>query len=143
MESSVGTQSFVATTEISKGRLWTGRIITGLIALFLLLDAAMKLAKPAPVIAAFRQTGWPVELSAPIGAILLICTVFYLIPRTSVFGAVLLTGYLGGAVATNMRLQNPLFSYTLVPVYFGVLLWASIMLRTPRLGDLFPLIRKS
>ena len=123
------------------GRLWTGRIIGGLVALFMLFDALMKFVKPAPVIQAFARTGWPVELSVPLGAILLTCTVLYLIPRTSVLGAVLLTGYLGGAVATNLRLENPLFSNTLFPVYFGVLMWTSLLLRTPSLGRVFPLIK--
>jgi ABC-type transport system involved in cytochrome c biogenesis permease component len=131
----------VQPTEISKGRQWTGRIIAGLVTLFLLFDAGMKFLKPAPVIAAFARTGWPVELSVPLGAILLTCTVLYLIPRTSVLGAVLLTGYLGGAVATNLRQENPLFSNTLFPVYFGILIWVSLILRVPRLTAFFPVLR--
>jgi hypothetical protein len=75
----------------------------------------------------------------PLGIILLISLVVYVIPRTSVLGAILLTGYLGGAVATNMRLGNPLFLYTLFPVYFGVLIWGSLYLREPRLRELIPL----
>ena len=128
--------------EISKGRLWSGRIIAGLVTLFMAFDAAMKFVKPAPVIQAFARTGWPTELSVPLGAILLTCTIVFLIPRTSILGAVLLTGYLGGAVATNMRLENPLFSNTLFPVYFGILIWTSIVLRNPGLAEWFPLIKK-
>ena len=129
------------TVHSSKGRVWTGWIISGLLALFLLFDSFSKFAKPAAVIEAFARTGWPIDLAAPIGAILLACTVLYLIPRTSVLGAILLTGYLGGAVATNLRLHNPLFTHTLFPVYFGVLIWVALSLRESRLGTVFPLLR--
>lgn len=108
---------------------------------FMLFDALGKFAKPAQVIEAFARTGWPVELSVPLGAVLLTCTVLYLIPQTSVLGAALLTGYLGGAVATNLRLENPLFTHTLFPVYFGLLLWLGLWLREPRLRAVFPLLR--
>jgi len=122
------------------GRILTGWIISSLVAAFTLFDAIMKIAKPKPVIDAFARTGWPVELSSTVGAILLICTILYLIPKTSVLGAILLTGYLGGAVATNLRLQNPLFSYTLFPVYFGVLAWIGLWLRERKLEAAFPLV---
>ncbi|MGC2301359.1 MAG: DoxX family protein [Acidobacteriaceae bacterium] len=125
--------------DVSAARVWTGRVITGLIVVFNLLDAAMKFAKPAQVAEAFVSTGWPLELSVPLGVILLTCTVLYVIPRTSVLGAILLTGYFGGAVATNLRLENPLFSHTLFPVYFGLLTWAALWLRDPQLGDHLPL----
>ena len=75
-----------------------------------------------------------------LGAILLISTLLYLVPKTSMLGAILLTGYLGGAVATNLRLHNPLFSHTLFPVYFGVLLWIGLWLREPRMRPVFPLV---
>lgn len=140
VQSATGT-AFVGpeTVAISALQLWTGRILTGLVAAFMLLDAAMKFAKPPQVAAAFVRTGWPLELSVTLGAILLICTLLYLIPPSAVLGAILLTGYLGGAVATNLRLENPLFSNTLFPVYFGVLVWAGLWLRDPRIGRLvFP-----
>lgn len=127
--------------SVSKGRIWAGWIITGLISAFMLLDAAMKLAKPKPVIDAFARTGWPTELSVTLGVILLVSTVLYLIPRTEILGAILLTGYLGGAVATNLRLENPLFSNTLFPVYFGVLVWGALWLRDRTLQKLIP-VRK-
>lgn len=127
------------TPTISSGRLWTGRAIAGPIVVFMLFDAAMKFVKPPQVAQAFVRSGWPLDLSAPLGAILLACTVLYLIPRTSVLGAILLTGYLGGAVASNLRLHEPLFGYTLFPVYFGVLTWLSLWLREPRLNELVPL----
>src|ERR1700733_6462071 len=142
MESTMGaTMTRSETADISAGRVWTGRVITGLIVVFNLLDAAMKFAKPAQVAEAFVRTGWPLELSVPLGFILLICTVLYVIPRTSVLGAILLTGYFGGAVATNLRLENPLFSNTLFPVYFGVLVWTALWLRDPRIGNLIPLCK--
>ena len=119
------------------GRILTGWIISGLVAVFTLFDAIMK---PKPVIDAFARTGWPVELSSTVGAILLICTILYLMPKASVLGAMLLTGYLGGAVATNLRLQNPLLTHTLFPVYFGVLAWIGLCLRERKLGAVFPLV---
>jgi hypothetical protein len=131
-----------AAAPVSGGRLWTGRVIAGLIALFMAFDAAMKFAKPKPVAVAFVRTGWPLELSATLGAILATCLVLYVIPRTAILGAILLTGYLGGAVATNLRLENPLFSNTLFPVYFGILLWFALWLRDPQLGELVPLRKK-
>jgi hypothetical protein len=127
--------------EVSKGRTRTGWAITALIGAFLLFDVVGKLAKPRQVIEAFAHTGWPVELAVPIGLILLTCTILYLIPRTSVLGAILLTGYLGGAVATNLRLENPLFTHTLFPVYFGVLIWLALWLRDARLRTVAPLLR--
>jgi hypothetical protein len=130
-----------ADVAIGSGRLWTGRVITGLIALFMLFDAAMKFVAPKPVADAFARTGWPLHLSITLGVILLTSTILYLIPRTAVLGAILLTGYLGGAVATNLRLENPLFSNTLFPVYFGVLVWATLWLRDPRIGNLIPLCK--
>ncbi|HTW49860.1 MAG TPA: DoxX family protein [Acidobacteriaceae bacterium] len=123
---------------VSRSRRWTGFVITGLISAFMLLDAAMKFAAPKPVADAFVRTGWPIDLSVTLGAILLTSTVLYLIPRTAILGAILLTGYLGGAVATNLRLHNPWFSHTLFPVYFGILLWGALWLRDPRVAELIP-----
>lgn len=140
MESTMGAMAMTGdVTGVSAARLWTGRVITGLVAAFMLLDAVMKFVKPAPVAEAFVRTGWPLELSVVLGAILLVSTLLYLIPRTAVLGAILLTAYLGGAVATNLRLENPLFSHTLFPVYFGLLLWGALWLREPRLNEFVPL----
>ena len=127
------------TSTVSSRRSWAGRGIAGLISAFLLLDAAIKFLKPPQVAEAFVRTGWPIDLSVPLGAILLTSLLLYLIPRTSVLGAILLTAYLGGAVAANLRLHEPLFSHTLFPVYFGVLVWLSLWLREPRLAALIPL----
>ena len=118
-----------------KGRR-AGWTITALVSSFLLFDVVGKFAQPGAVVEAFARTGWPAELAPVIGAILLACTVLYLVPRTAILGAILLTGYFGGAVATNLRLENPLFSNTLFPVYFGVLAWIGIWLREPRLKNL-------
>ncbi|HZZ39797.1 MAG TPA: DoxX family protein [Acidobacteriaceae bacterium] len=130
-------------TEVSRGKLWTGRVIAGLVALFLLFDAAMKFVKPKSVADAFVRSGWPIEVSSTLGALLLISTILYLIPKTSILGAILLTGYLGGAVAANLRLEEPLFSHTLFPVYFGVLVWGSLWLRDSKLQALVPLRQNS
>lgn len=126
-------------TEISRSRLWTGRVIAGIITAFMLFDAIFKFINPAPVREAFARTGWPVHLSPVLGAILLISTIFFVIPRSAILGAILLTAYLGGAVAANLRLEDPLFSHTLFPVYFGVLMWGSLWLRDSRISALIPL----
>lgn len=119
----------------------TGWIISGFVAAFMLFDAIAKFARPQAVVDAFARTGWPMDLSITLGAILLICTVLYLVPQTALLGAILLTGYLGGAVATNLRLHNPMFSNTLFPVYFGVLVWIGLWLREPRSHAVFPLLK--
>jgi hypothetical protein len=123
----------------SKFRLWTGRILSGLAAVFLLLDAVMKLMKVQPVRDAFVKLGWPTGLMIPIGTVLLACVIVYLVPQTSVLGAILLTGYLGGAVATHVRVGDPLFSHALFPTYIALLLWGGLFLREPRLHALLPL----
>jgi hypothetical protein len=127
------------TTPVSKKRLWTGRIFSALVAALLALDAVIKFIKPPPVVEAFAHLGWPISLAVVLGTILLICTAIYAIPRTSVLGAILLTGYLGGAVATHLRVGDPLFSHALFPVYVGVLIWGGLFLREDRLRALIPL----
>ena len=124
--------------EVSKKTLWIGRIVGGLPALFLLVDGAMKLAKPAVVVEATTKLGYPESTIIPIGVVLLACTVLYLIPTTAVLGAILLTGYLGGAVATHVRAGEPLFSVVFA-IIFGVLLWLALYLVDPRLRALVPL----
>jgi hypothetical protein len=119
--------------------LWVGRAISGVIILLLLLDAAMKVMRVTPVVEGTVKAGYPANSVLPIGIILLVCLVCYVIPRTAVLGAILLTGYLGGAVATNLRISSPLLSYTLVPVYVGVLVWGGLFLREERLRALIPL----
>jgi hypothetical protein len=123
----------------SKKMLWTGRTISGLITVLLLMDAVMKIAQVAPVMEGTVKVGYPASAVLPIGIILLLCLICYVIPRTAVLGAILLTGYLGGAVATNFRISTPLFSYILVPVYVGVLVWGGLFLQDERLRALIPL----
>jgi DoxX-like protein len=117
----------------SKRQLWTGRVMSALVVLFLLFDGVTKLLRLPMVVEATRRLGYPESSIQVIGVILLVCTVLYAIPTTAVLGAVLLTGYLGGAVATNLRVGNPLFSHVLFPVYMGALLWAGLLLRRPQL----------
>jgi hypothetical protein len=114
---------------VSKSRLWTGRVVSGLTAALLLLDGALKALKLPAVVAATVKVGFPESAVAGIGCALLVSTLLYLIPRTSILGAILLTGYLGGAVATHVRLGDPLFSHVLAPVYLAVFVWGGLCLR--------------
>jgi hypothetical protein len=127
----------------SRGRIWTGRILTILPTLFFLMDAVMKLMKPAFVVDATVKLGYQESVIQGLGVALLVCTILYAIPTTSVFGAILLTGYLGGAVATNLRAGTPLFSNVLFPVYFAIILWGGLYLRDKRLRELVPLRRSA
>ncbi len=130
-------ESNIQNAPVSKKRLWAGRIIGGLPALFLLMDGVMKLVKPAPVVEATVRLGYSESVIIPLGIVLLVCTVLYLIPLTNVIGAILLTGYLGGAVATHVRAGEGLFSIVF-PIIFGVLLWVGLYLRDDRLRALIP-----
>ena len=131
-------ESSPPTTAVPKWSLWTGRILGVLSTLFLLMDGVMKLLKPAPVVEATVRLGFPESVIQSLGIVLLICTILYIIPRTSILGAILLTGYLGGAVAANVRVGNPLFSHTLFPVYVALLVWGGLYLRDRRLRGLIP-----
>jgi hypothetical protein len=130
-------KSDTLTAPVSKKMLWTGRILSALPALFLLFDGAMKLVKPAFVVEATVQLGYPEGVIVPLGIVLVTCTVVYLIPRTAVLGAILLTGYLGGAVATHVRAGQGAFEI-LFPVIFGAILWSGLLLRDQRLRTLIP-----
>jgi DoxX-like family len=133
-------QENVLVVAISNKALWTGRILSGVVVLFLLVDAGYKLIRPlpAPAVEAFGKLGYPVEFAAGLGILLLSCVALYLIPRTSVLGAILLTGYLGGAVASHVRVGDAWFSHALFPVYVGLLIWGGIYLRDERLRALVP-----
>jgi hypothetical protein len=131
-------QTNTQTVSPSKKKLWAGRIISGLAVAFLLFDGGAKLMRVAPVLEACARLGVSQNLVVGIGAILLACVVVYAIPRTAVLGAILLTGYLGGAVFTQLRAGGPLFD-TLFPIIFGMLIWAGIFLRDNRLSTLVPL----
>lgn len=124
--------------SVSKSSLWAGQIVSGLSALFLLLDGVMKLFKPAFVVEATVRLGYSESVIVPIGAVLVICTILYLIPATSVLGAILLSGYLGGAVATHVRVGEGWFPI-IFPIVFGILIWLGLYLRDVRLRALVPL----
>ena len=116
---------------------WTGFAMSAVVVLFLLMDSGMKLAAIQPVLEAGQQIGFPgAAMARKLGALLLLCTLLYVWPRTSVLGAILVTAFLGGAVATHVRLGNPLFSHVLFGVYLGILLWGGLLLREPRLKAL-------
>ena len=117
----------------------TGAVVTAVPVLFLLFDSVIKLVAIRPVVESFTALGWPVGLSLSVGLIELACIALYLVPQTAVLGAILLTGYLGGAVATHVRIGSPLLTHQLFPVYVALLLWGGLVLREGRLRDLVPL----
>ena len=127
--------------RIMRGKMWwIGFSMSAVVVLFLLMDAGMKLAAIQPVLEAGQQIGFPgAAMARKLGALLLVCTLLYVWPRTSLLGAVLVTAFLGGAVATHVRLGNPLFSHVLFGVYVGVLMWGGLALREPRLRSLLSL----
>jgi hypothetical protein len=122
----------------SKLMLWAGWIMSGVVVLFLLLDGVTKLLLVEPVIEATRQIGYPLDVIRPLGIICLVCAVLYAIPRTAILGAILLTGFLGGAIASKVRLEEALFSQVLFGAYVGVLAWGGLYLRDGRLRVLIP-----
>ncbi|WP_019173559.1 DoxX family protein [Pseudaminobacter salicylatoxidans] len=137
-------QSTEANRDFVSGRAyWTSWIISGLLILFLAFDAVIKLFPLEVVTQTMAELGWPATASMArlLGVLTLICTILYAIPRTSVLGAILLTGYLGGAIATHIRIGNPLFSHTLFGVYLGIMAWGALYLRDPRVRALLPLRR--
>jgi hypothetical protein len=119
----------------SKPLLWTGRVLSGVAVLFLLVDGAMKLWKPAVVVEATKQLGYPESSITGIGILLLACTLLHILPRTAILGAVLLTGYLGGAIATHVRAGNGWFN-VIFPVIIAGLIWGGLWLRDTRLRTL-------
>ena len=122
---------------VSKKVLWISYIMSILPALLFIMSAVMKLVKPPEVVKGFAELGIPEHLALPLGIIELTCTVIYLIPRTSVLGAILLTGYLGGAILTHLRVGQPF----IMPFVVGVVVWGALYLREPRLRALIPLRR--
>lgn len=131
-------QTDTQSATVSKTALWAGRIIIALFGLFLLFDGVMKLVKPAVVVEGTRQVGFPESSILGMGIVLTISSILYLIPRTSILGAILLTGYLGGAVAAHVRLGEGAFP-VLFPVVFGILIWLGLYLCDVRLRALVPL----
>jgi hypothetical protein len=129
----------------TKAALWTGRVLSGLVILFLTVDGAIKLVPIQPVIDSLRELGYPTTVSFArfLGVVTLVGTALYAWPRTSLLGAVLLTGLMGGAIATHLRLDHPLFSHTLFGVWLGLFLWAGLWLRDERLRRVLPLSRSA
>jgi hypothetical protein len=128
---------------VSKTACWTGRGLSGLVILFLLLDGAIKLV-PWPIVTETMDKigyGSSETLARSLGLITIVCTVLYAIPPTSIIGAILLTGYLGGAMASHMRIGSPLFSHTLFGLYLGLMVWGGLWLRDKSLRMLIPLRR--
>jgi hypothetical protein len=132
------TRSGARAVPRSKKRVLAGRILSGLVIAFLLFDAVSKVLKAAPSVEGTLRLGFPSAVLVPMGMVLLLLTIAYAIPRTTVFGAVLLTGYLGGAVATQVRMSATTFE-VVFPMLFAVLMWAGILLRDDRLREVFPL----
>jgi len=121
----------------SKPMIWTGRIMSGLAAAFMLFDGIVKLFKPSFVVEATTRLGYPESVIIGLGSVLIVCTLLYVYPRTAVLGAILLTGYLGGAVASQVRIQEPWFP-TLFPAVFAGLVWGGLVLRDARLRSVLP-----
>ncbi|HEY3592954.1 MAG TPA: DoxX family protein [Polyangiaceae bacterium] len=127
-----------ATGSPSRSARYTGRALTGLATAFLLFDIVVKLIEHPMAVAANAELGYRQSSIFAIGVVELACLIAYLVPRSAVLGAVLWTGYLGGAIATHVRVGNPLFSHVLFPVYIAALIWGGLYLREPRLRALLP-----
>lgn len=125
----------------SRKARWSGRTLSGLAVLFLLADALMKVLELPVAVQGTQQVGYPQSVVFGLGVVQLACLAAYLVPRTSVLGAVLWTGYLGGAVATHVRIGDPLLTHVLVPVYVALFLWGGLWLRDARLRALLPVVR--
>lgn len=126
------------TSGHSKWGKWIGWGMSGLMIAFLLFDSISKLVLEHHVVEATTKIGYPLDVICPLGVICLACTLLYAIPRTSVLGAILLTGYLGGAIASKVRIEDPMFSSVLFGAYFGILVWGGLYLRDERLRALIP-----
>jgi hypothetical protein len=132
-------RSAIHTRTESTARLWVGRLLLAVPVLFLVFDSVIKLMRITPVLDSFNELGYPESLSLAIGILESVCLIVLLVPRTSILGAILLTGYLGGAVATHVRVGSPLASHVLFPVYVALLIWAALLLKEGRLRALVPL----
>lgn len=135
-ESPLAASPRAASASPSTAAVWTGRTLSGAGVLFLAFDALMKLLLVPQAVEGTGQLGWPASVIRPLGVVQVVCLAAYLFPRTAVLGAILWTGYLGGAVATHVRLENPLFSHVLFPVYVAAFLWAGLWLRDRRVRAL-------
>ena len=131
------------TAPVAKPARWTGRVLSGLVIVFLLFDGAIKLV-PWPIVTETMDKmgyGSSETLARSLGIITIVCTVLYSVPPTSILGAILLTGYLGGAISSRVRIDSPLFTHTLFGFYLGVMIWAGLWLRDPALRNLIPFRR--
>jgi hypothetical protein len=135
--------SVAHTSSVAKKRLVAGYVLTALVALFLTFDTVIKVLRLPPAIQGTTALGYPADTVLWIGMIELVCLGLYLTPRTSVLGALLLTGYLGGAIATHVRVGSPLLSHTLFPIYVALVLWGGLYLRETRLRALVPFRRQN
>lgn len=124
-------RTLMAKPHISKPMLWAGRVAGVLIVVFMVFDAVLHLMRPAAVVTAFAQLGFPITLAVRLGVLELVCVAAYVVPRTSALGAVLLTGYLGGAVASQLRVGHSFFE-TIFPVILGCLVWGALVVRDER-----------
>jgi DoxX-like family len=131
-------QSTSQAAPVSRASLWVGRILSWIVLLFLIFDGVTKVLKASPSVKGTMELGYSEALVPVIGMILLVCVLFYAIPQTQVLGAILITGYLGGAVASQVRVGKPLFSNELFPIYFAGLVWLAIFLQDGRLRELVP-----
>jgi hypothetical protein len=122
--------------SVTKTQLWAGRILSGIPALFLLMDGVGKVMRAPPVVEATVQLGYSEGSVFGLGVLVLVGTALYLLPRTSVLGALFLTGFLGGAIATHVRVSSPLFTHVLFPTYLAAMLWGGLLLRNVRLRAL-------
>ena len=134
-------ESDIQSSSISSRSLWAGRILSGLAALFLTFDGVIHVMRIPPVVQGFAQLGFPLSVAVPLGIIELVCVALYLYPRTSVLGAILLTGYLGGAIAAQVRVGAPLLSTMLFPIYVALFVWGGLYLRDEKLRAMIPLRR--
>lgn len=130
--SSVSSHETSASSPTGKRALWAGRVLSGLAVLFLAFDAVFKLTSSEAAASASAQLGWSATSIVQLGLIELVCLGVYLVPRSAIVGAVLWTGYLGGAIATHLRVGDPLLSHTLFPLYVAALLWGGLWLRDRR-----------
>lgn len=125
----------------AKKMIWAGRVLSGIVILFMVFDGVIHMMKIPPVVDAFVRLGWPIGLAMTLAIIELVCVAMYAYPRTSILGAILLTGYLGGAVSTHLRVGSSLFGETLFPVYIGILMWGGLYGTEARLRALIPFSR--
>lgn len=132
------TQTLAQAAPTPSAILWTGRILSGGVTLFLLFDSVLKFFPLDVVAETSQQLGIPVALAPMLGVILLACTLLYAWPRTALLGAVLLTGYLGGAIFTHLRVGSPLFTHLFFGVYLGLMIWGGLWLRDAKLRAIFP-----